>query len=500
MSLGNRGHIGIKKEVTWGTRVVTANDCFLPFVTEGLTRDIEDVVSAIQRGILDEPRSYQGEKAFGGPLVVEVHPVSIGHILRSALGAPAAAVAADSVETVFCDCETVWEHDEGVLTSLDNTDKKKGTYSSVIKTTLSVAPGDIIASRIISFNFAAPATTHYKFWLKCNVALAAGDLQFAVSETALGAIGAEGYDVVDIPAMAVAGQWYEHTIAIGEISDLEAAISCAILMDVEKGEIEVKIDDVRAVVAGTADVAKKHVFTPMQTLAQEFGGGSKYTPLFPYTFEVFRDEGQAYEFLGCVVNTMALSFSITDKILKANLGIIAKNAGYVDKTGLSLEATNPFVWENAKIYLDEPAAEITEADRYNDLESFTFNWDNKCVAKYSLNNTAIPRKIIRTGYRETPISFTVDFTDKTEYDKFLAGTERKMRILFQGAVVGADAANTPYTLQIDIPLLRYLAWPINIGGPGRLSVGVTGKAKYDAAGYSALFTLINDKDTAEYQE
>jgi len=494
MSLGNRGHIGIKKEVTWGTREVGANDLFLPFVSEGLTRDIEDVLSAIQRGVLDEPKSYQGEKAFGGPLVVEVHPVSIGHILRSALGAPAAAVAADSTETEFCDCETVWEHDEGVLTSLDSTDKKKGTYASKIETTLSVAPGDIIASRVISFNFAAPATTHYKFWLKCNVALIAGDLQFAVSETVLGAIGVEGYDVVDIPAMAVAGQWYEHTIAVGVVADLEAAISCAILMANEKDEIKVKIDDIRAVVAGTADVAKKHVFTPMQTLAQEFGGGAKYCPLFPYTLEVFRDEGQAYEFLGCVVNTMALSFSTTDKILKANLGIIAGNAGYVDATGLSLEATNPFVWENAKIYMGG----VAEGNRYNDLESFALNWDNKCVAKYSLNNTAIPRKIIRTGYREIPVSFTVDFTDKTEYDLFLAGTERQMRILFQGAKVGADAANTPYTLQFDLPLVRYLAWPITTDAPGRHSVGVTAKAKYDAAGYPLLATLINDKDTAEY--
>jgi len=193
--------------------------------------------------------------------------------------------------------------------------------------------------------------------------------------------------------------------------------------------------------------------------------------------------------------SLLILFSTTDKILKATLGIIAGNAGYVDKTGLSLETTNPFVWSNAKMYLGG----VDEGSRYNDLESFALNWDNKCVAKYSLNNTAIPRKIIRTGYREIPISFTVDFTDKTEYNLFLAGTERQMRVLFQGAVVGADAAATPYTLMFDIPKLRYLAWPVNIGGPGRLMVAVTGKAKYDAAGYPVLFTLINDKDTAEYQ-
>jgi len=493
MALGNRGHIGIKKETTWGTRVVGANDIFLPFVSEGLTRDIEDILSAAQRGVLDEPKSYQGQKAFGGSLVLEVHPVSIGHILRSALGAPTGGAFADSTETEFCDCETIWEHADTVIPSLDPTNKKKGTYASKLQVSAAAAVG-VLTSRIISYNFASPAVTHYKFWLRCDIALAANDLAFVVSEVALGA-ETGSFDLVNIPAMAVAGQWYEHTIAVDNVADMETAISVAIKMLQDKGEFTLWIDDIRAVVAGTANIARKHIFTPMQTLAQEFAAGAGDTPLFPYTFEVFRDEGQAYEFLGCVVNTLGLSFSVSDKILKATCGIIAKNAGYVDATGLGLEATNPFVWENAKIYMGG----ITEpGNRYNDLESFTLNWDNKCEAKYSLNNTAIPRKIIRTGYREIPISFTVDFTDKTEYDYFLIGTERQMRVLFQGAKVGADAANTPYTLQFDMPLVRYLAWPINIGGPGRLSCAVTAKAKYHADGYALLVNLINDKAATEY--
>ena len=491
MSLGTRGHIGIKKEVTWKTRVVGANDVFLPFVTEGLTRDIEEIMSAAHRAILDEPVSYQGEKSFGGPLVLEVHPKSIGHILRSALGVPAAEVLADSVETEVCDCETIWEHTDTVIPSLDSTNKKKGTYASKLQVSAAAATG-VLASRIITYNFAVPAVTSYKFWLRCDIALDAADLAFVVSEETFGTEGAS-FDLVNIPAMVVAGQWYEHTIAVDTVGDMETAISLAIKMLVDKGEFTLWIDDIRAVVAGTADLAYKHVFTPMQTLAQEFGAGAKYTPLFPYTFEVFRDEGQAYEFLGCVVNTMGLSFSTSDKILKATLGIIAGDAGYVDATGVGLETTNPFVWANAKIYLGG----VTEGDRYNDIDSFNVLWDNKCAARFTLNNTYIPRKIIRMGYREIPINFTVDFTDKTEYDLFLAGTERQMRIKFEGAVIAGDAASTPYTLQLDFPLVRYLAWPINIGGPGRLMVGVTAKAKYSGT-YAMLVTLINAQRTAEY--
>ena len=480
MPQGSRGHIGIKKETTWGQKVAGDNDVFLPFSSETLTENIEELLSAAQRGILDEPKSYQGEKSFGGDVVVEVHSVSIGHILRSALNVPAAATAAGTTETEFCNCETVWEHDDYVITSLDSTDKKKGTYSSKIQVSKGAGVG-VLASRVIDFNFASPATTHYKFWLKSSIALDAADLALVVSEQALGAEGAH-FDLVNIPAIAVPNQWYELTIAISDVSDMEAAISVAIKMLVNKDEFELRVDDFRAVVAGSASNAKQHIFTPRQAI--DFHADC---PINPYTLEVYRDQGNAFQFLGAIVNTMALNFSTTDKILKATCGIIAKNIGSVSKTGLSLEATKPFVWENAVISIG--------GSPNNNLESFSLTWDNRCIAKYFLNNTAIPGKIIRDGFRTIPVSFVIDFVNRTEYDYFIAGTERAFQLKFEGAICDDPVK---YTLQIDMPLVRYLAYPVNIGGPGRLTCAVTGKAKYDAAGYALLATLINLKDTAEY--
>jgi len=91
MPQGARGHIGIKKEEIWGQKVAGDNDFFLPFVSETLIPNIEEVLSAAQKGILDEPKSYQGERAFPGEVVVEVYPASLGHLLRSAINEPAAA-------------------------------------------------------------------------------------------------------------------------------------------------------------------------------------------------------------------------------------------------------------------------------------------------------------------------------------------------------------------------------------------------------------------------
>ena len=431
MGQGSRGYIAYKKEVTWGVDIGGAATRWLPFVSESLTPNIPELMSAAQRGILDEPISYQGEKSFGGDVVIEVHPHSIGHILRSALGAPAAEVLASSAETVFCDCETIWEHAETVIPSLDSSDKKKGTYSSKLQVSGAAAAG-VLASRIITFNFAVPATTHYKFWLKSSIALDAADLAFVVSEEALGAEGAS-FDLVNIPVMAVANQWYEHTIAVDTVADMETAISVAIKMLVDKGEFTLWIDDIRAVVVGTATTAYTHVFTPMQTLAQEFAAGAQDTPLWPYTFEVYRDQGLPFAFLGSVVNTMALNFSTTDKILKATCGIIAKNIANGTAAAVTPEATNPFVWENAIISIGGAGGGFIN----NNLESFGLTWDNRCVAKYFLNNTAIPGKFIRDGYRTIPVNFVIDFTDRTEYDYFMLGTERQFQIKFVGAAIEA---------------------------------------------------------------
>jgi len=320
MAQGARGYIAVKKELTWGQKETGDNDCYLPFISETLTANIEEVLSAAQRGILDEPKSYQGERSFGGDVVVEVHPASIGHILRSAINEP---------ETTAPDGATN---------------------------------------------------------------------------------------------------------------------------------------------------AKQHVFIPRQ--ATDFHADC---PINPYTFEVYRDQGDAFQFLGAIVNTLALNFSTTDKILKGTCGILAKNSGDTPKTVLSLETTDPFKWDQAVISIAESPN--------NDIESFGINYDNKCVGKYALNNTAILRKIIRDGFRTIPINFTIDFVDRTEYDKFKAGTEQAIQVKFVG--VECEPGYN-YTLQIDIPKFRYLTYPINISGPGPITCGVTGKAKYDASlGYPIKFTLIN---------
>jgi len=479
MPIGNKGFIGVKKETTWGSKVSGDNDFYLPFVSETLIANIEEVLSAAQRGVPDEPKSYQGERAFAGDVVIEVHPASLGAILRSAFDVPDTDPAG-TTETLLENCEDAWNElvDGGVISGLDVVDYKKGSGSVKIQITADVSAGDICASEVLA-STDMRLDTALRFWIKSDVACDASDLAIRISEYALCATTGTYKDVL-VPAL-VAGVWTECTVTMASMTEFNAVISIGLILMVDKGEMTVNIDDIRRVVTGTAATAKQHIFIPRQ---DDFHADC---PLNPYTLEVYRDQGDSFQFLGGVVNTLKLDFSTTDKILKATCGIISKNLGDVAKTSVALETTNPFTWNQAVISIgDSPVVN-------NDILSFGIDYNNACKARYTLNNTVIPRSIIRDGFRVTAVNFVIDFVNRTEYNKFLLGSEQAFLVKFEGAEIAGNAG-VYYTLQIDMPKVQYKAFPINIGGPGRLTCAVTAKANYDPTGgvlYAIKAKLIN---------
>jgi len=472
MPTGIRSHIMLKKEAIWGTPDGVAT-ITLPFISESITPDIEEIMSESQRAVVDEPVSLVGESRFGGDIVMEVHPASIGHILRSALGAPAAGVAAGTAELVLENCEDVWVGNSGVVVALDSGDYKKGSRSVKITVPAGIAAGTLLATE----DFDAvdmTADTHIKLWIKCSGEVTTGQLEFLIDEQAACA----GPDkTLNIGALA-AGVWTEVTMALGTMTDENAVISVGLKYTADLGECVINIDDVRRLVTTAATTAKDHVFTPVQA---DF---ATLCTLPPYTLEVYRDQvnDKAWQYKGAVVNTLALSFGTGGKILKATVGVLAKEEAEIDKQSVNLETTNPFTWNQAVVKIATVQHDL--------LEDFTLNLDNKIVRKFSINQSSLPRMFYRDGYRTFGFTFTTDFVDKVEYNKFLLGTEQAFQIVFTGAVT--TEAGYYYKFQIDIPAMHYIAYPINVSGPGRLSVKVIGKAKYSISdGYAAKITLTN---------
>ena len=480
---GERGHIAYKKETTWGTVAAPATKVWT-MNNEAIIQNIEEILSLAHRRVVDEPHSYQGLRTFGGPVELEVHPDNFGDLLRSVIWDPVTGWAARTV-VVLESCETNWVSSTGCISVLDNADYKTGAGSVKISVPAGVAAADKIATK----DFGAVDMTdddEVVIWIKSSVDTNLGDLHFLIAEDAACATPDE---LIDIDALT-AGVWKECTLTIATPAILNAVISIGLEMEVDLGECIIHIDDVRRVdtAGAAAATAKDHVFTPSQDDFAD-GDATKRCPLYPYTIEVHRDQAaaQAWQFVGALVNTLNLKFGVDQKILTATAGILAKDVNRIAKTAVAFPTTNPFMWHQAVVKIGGVGA----GDVTNILESFDITIDNKIVGIPSLNNAYIIRKFYRSAPREVLVNFVTDFEDQAEYDLFVAGTEQKLQIEFTGAnIIGDTGYQNTFTLYF--PKFRYSTYPISNPGSGRISVGVTGKAKYcEVEDFSHKFTLRN---------
>lgn len=86
MPFGVLAHIGIGKETIYGTPVVAED--YIRFASESLNEEIEQVISENIMGVVDEAASHEGMHTVSGDISGDVYPNVIGHLLRSAFGAP----------------------------------------------------------------------------------------------------------------------------------------------------------------------------------------------------------------------------------------------------------------------------------------------------------------------------------------------------------------------------------------------------------------------------
>ncbi|KXG42876.1 phage tail tube protein [Tepidibacillus decaturensis] len=223
----------------------------------------------------------------------------------------------------------------------------------------------------------------------------------------------------------------------------------------------------------------QHVFTPVQD------NFSSLCALPPYTLEVHRDLEQAFQYTGAVVNDLTLSFGTDQKIMQGSAAVIAKTLQLIAKTAPSFEVTNPFLWHQAKI-------SINGAEN-KDVQTLQFGVNNSLEGRTTLSGTREISRIRRTGRRTFPVNFTFDLSDLSEFNRFRAQQEVATRIELTGDVISGTFT---YKLIIDIPKLRYTAFPINIGGSEQITAQATGVAKYDpASNFAMKVTLVNTKQS-----
>jgi hypothetical protein len=85
MAYGQDGHIGVSFQQSLGTAYTTSME-YIPFISETLTENIEDLISESLSSRIEEPDPYEGMHANEGDIVMEVHPHNIGKFLLAWAG------------------------------------------------------------------------------------------------------------------------------------------------------------------------------------------------------------------------------------------------------------------------------------------------------------------------------------------------------------------------------------------------------------------------------
>lgn len=475
MPSGQKTHIGLGKESVWGTPKSPVDD-YIKFSSETLTLAIEELISASLGIKRDEPDSYEGLGTIAGNTVHEVHPDALGYLLRSWFGK---VLSSELVS------EKAYKH---IFTP--GTDKEvSGTADS----------GD--ATTLVDTDLVTTDDEYNGCWLH-------------------------------IISGTNAGEWRL-------ISDSEASS-----------------DTLTVSVAFTSAINDTSVY--------EVRNGPDNCILPPYTLEIHRDlPAKAFQFAGCVPNTLAFSFGVAAKILSLTASWIGKDVALIDPTTPTLESTEPFRWNQAMIMIGiydtgtgdaggtttsincsgktwavdeltgkyvritsgnmkdqirkissngttrinwidaeamaEVPAEGSTCEVWNEdnlIETLSLTLSNGLIGIPLLNNTKRIAKIIGDAYRLGTIAPTFHVKDRTNWETYFKGWEtRAWLVLFRGATLsGAYRAE----LQFHLPKILFTAYPLNIAGPGRLTVGATGKIKYDSTAahqYLAKVVLFNGKSS-----
>ena len=202
----------------------------------------------------------------------------------------------------------------------------------------------------------------------------------------------------------------------------------------------------------------------------------------PFTLQIFRDVGSAWQFTDTVVNALTLEISAS-AIVRATASVMSRVSSLMTPGTPSFPAGSTWTWDSASL-------SIAGAGN-GDMEAITISMENNVEGVSLLDGTKEITKFMHTGYTSHKISGTIDFADQTEYGAFRNQTEQRFLMTLTGETL-TSSQNNVFTA--DLPLVRYTTFPINMGGPGRISVGFEGNGKFDtSSSYSSRYTLQNTR-------
>lgn len=215
-----------------------------------------------------------------------------------------------------------------------------------------------------------------------------------------------------------------------------------------------------------------HVFNP---IANDFCAKAAVSPM---SVEIYRDSGSAHLFSDLLCNQMVIELA-HGAIVKCTASVIGANRAKVADSTPSYLPGSDYTFDQGSF-----SWQGSNNGAIDSIQNMTISLNNQLEASGTLNNTKRPSRIKRTGFRTIEISGTMLLENDNESDHFLNSAHQRIVSTLTGA--GSDF------FEMDIPDFRYTEYPMNMGGPGLITVSFAGVAKYSAdSGTMATFTLSN---------
>jgi hypothetical protein len=219
----------------------------------------------------------------------------------------------------------------------------------------------------------------------------------------------------------------------------------------------------------------QHIFTPRQD-----DWIDEVCALPPMSIEVYRDTGSAYLYYDMLLNQLALEIA-QGAIYKCTASFIGAHFAWLAKSTTSYHTGSYFAWDVVSVSLAGTGV--------SDVSQLTVTCNNNLAAKSYLNLQKYAGRILRDGFRTVEVAGTMLLNGDTQARAYRARTQQRL-------VITATDPTTLFAshteMVIDVPKMVYTEFPANIGGPGLIEVGFSGKGKYDAtSGYAVQFSLKN---------
>jgi hypothetical protein len=251
--------------------------------------------------------------------------------------------------------------------------------------------------------------------------------------------------------------------------------------------------------ANSGDEAGKpvfaHTFTPRQLQFDE------RTFLEPYTVMVYKDVGSAFFHQGSIFPRLEFNYQ-AGQLVGSTVGLMARKVTRGERTAainsLVSSGGRPWVWDMASVQVASGGSGLAFLTANTNFEQFQLSLETPQEGVVLLDGNKNYAEFQPNEFRRVNISGTLSFRNQEEYNAFIAYENRYARITVTNQNSALILGNSDpgsvqqYTLQFDIPRMKFLTWSTPVGGPNRLQTQFTAKAEYDdTAGYMIQALLIN---------